>query len=154
MKTGILVTFLCWTLIRPGAAQSFAEKITKELSFEKKGPNNTLMVFNINGDVKVEGYSGDKILIDVEKKINGKTKERIENGKQEIQLGVLDRADTLLVYVKGICSEFGRSGKKNNWQSKWNGWGYNWGDCGHGRNDCKKETDYQMAFTLKRPPST
>ena len=73
MKTKILATIVGCALFLPGFGQTFSEKITKELSFEKKGNNNTVMIFNINGDVKVEGYGGDKILIEVEKKITGKT---------------------------------------------------------------------------------
>lgn len=145
---------LMWVMTLPGMAQTFSEKITKELSFEKKGANNTVMIFNINGHVKVEGYGGDKILIEVEKRINAKTDARLAKGKEEIQLGVLDRADTLLVYVKGICSEFGKLEKKEQWQSKWKGWGYNWSDCGRGRNkNCDKEYDYTMNFTIKVPSS-
>lgn len=155
MKTGILITiFFCGVV--QALAQTFTEKISKELSFEKKGANNTLMIFNINGDVKVEGYSGDKVVIEVTKKINGKTQARLDKGKEEIQLGVLDRADTLMVYVKGVCNEFGRvKSKRDNWQGKWNGWGYNWNDCrnGRGNGNCDKEYDYQMDFTIKVPAS-
>ena len=151
MKIKFLVTLL-WAMALHGVAQTFNEKITKEIAFEKKG-SNTIMIFNINGDVKVEGYSGDKVLIEVSKHINAKTEARLEKGKQEIQLGIVDRADTLLVYVQGICNEFGRiKRKKNNWQGKWNGWGYNWNDCRGG--DCNnKEYDYQMDFTIKVPSS-
>ena len=152
MKTKILVIVL-WAMTLPLMAQTFSEKITNEVSFEKKGTNNTLMILNINGDVKVEGYSGDKILIEVSKRINAKTDARLETGKQEIQLGILDRADTILVYVKGICNEFGKIRKrKNNWQGKWNGWGYNWNDCRGG--DCsEKGYDYEMNFAIKVPTS-
>ncbi len=133
-------------------AQTFSEKISKELSFEKRGANNTLMIFNINGEVKVEAYAGEKIIIEVQKKISGKTQARVDMGKEEIQLGVMDRADTVLLYVKGVCSEFGRVNRKNNWQTKYNGWGYNWNDCGKGRgNNCDKDYDYDMDFTIKVP---
>jgi DUF4097 and DUF4098 domain-containing protein YvlB len=152
MKTNFLTLLSCLLGISICSAQTFSEKITKELSFEKKGDNNTLMIFNINGDVKVEGYDGDKILIEVDKQINGKTQARTDKGKQEIQLGIMDRADTLLVYVQGVCNEFGKMNKKNgNWQSKWNNWGYNWNGC-RGR-DCDKEYDYEMNFTIKVPKS-
>ena len=154
MKTRILGIMILIAGSLPGYTQTSTETITRELSFEKKGTNNTLMIFNINGDVKVEGTTGDKILIEVVKKIHGKTEARLEKGKQEIQLGVVDRADTLLVYVQGVCSEFGRVKNKENWQSKWKGWGYNWNDCGRGRNNqCNKEYDYQMDFTIKVPSS-
>jgi DUF4097 and DUF4098 domain-containing protein YvlB len=132
------------------AAQSFTEKITKELTFEKKGTNNALMVMNINGDIKVEGYEGDKILVEVEKIVNGKTQARLEKGKAEIQLGVLDRADTILLYVQGVCNEFGKLNRKNH-NRRWNNWGYNW-NCWNGNGDCNnKEYDYELNFTIKVP---
>jgi DUF4097 and DUF4098 domain-containing protein YvlB len=134
-------------------AQTHSEKISRELTFEKKSPDNALMIFNINGDVKVTGYAGDKILVEVEKVIRGKTETRLQNGKEEIQLGVVDRADSLFLYVKGVCSEFGQLRKKENWQRKWNGWGYNWNDCGRG-NNCDKDYDYEMNFTIKVPMGT
>ena len=130
-------------------AQTFTETIRKELSFEKKSETNALMLFNVSGDVKVNGYDGDKIVIEVEKKIVGKTQERLEVGKKEIQLGVLDRADTLIVYTVGICNSFGKTTKQRNWRSKWNGYGYNWDDC-NGR-DCEKHYDYEMNFSVKVP---
>jgi hypothetical protein len=132
-------------------AQTFTETIKKELSFEKKSEANAFMLFNINGDVTITGYDGDKILIEAEKKIIAKTNTRSEKGKQEIQIGVLDRADTLLVFIEGICSSFGRHEKNKNGRSKWNGYGYNWEGC-NGR-DCEQEYDYEMNFTIKVPSS-
>ena len=130
-------------------AQTFTEAIKKELSFEKKSEANALMLFNISGDVKVIGYEGDKILIEVERKIIGKTQARLELGKKEIQLGILDRADTLIVYTEGVCNSFGKSTRKENWRAKWNGYGYNWDGC-KGR-DCDKEYDYEMNYSIKVP---
>ncbi len=68
-------------------AQRHSEKITKELTFEKKSEANALMISNINGDIKVEGYSGDKILVEVEKIIIGKTEARLEKGKARNSTG-------------------------------------------------------------------
>ena len=70
--------------ITPAWSQSFTDKITRELAFEKKSAANAVMIFNINGDVKVEGYSGDKILVEVTRKISGKTSDRMEKGKAVI----------------------------------------------------------------------
>ena len=144
---------LCVAL--PLHAQVSTEKISRELQFEKKGPGNTIMIFNINGHVKVEGYPGEKVLIEVEKKINAKTDERLALGKEEIQLGVMDRADTLLVYVKGLCSGFGKQiSRKENWQIKFGGWGYDWNNGRRHRDECEKKYDYTMNFTIKVPVGT
>ena len=110
------------------------------------------MIFNINGNIKVEGYSGDKILVEVEKKINAKTEGRLDLGKEEIDLGVMDRADTLLFYVKGLCSEFGKQvSRKDNWKRRYNGWGYDWNNGRRNREDCEKKYDWTMNFTIKIP---
>jgi hypothetical protein len=136
-------------------AQDFSEKITKELTFEKAGTNNTILLANINGNIKITGYEGDKILLEVNKKVTAKTPERLEKGKKEIQLGMIDRADTLIFYVEGGCNTFGKLNSRNNRRDdRQEGWGYNWNDCnGRGNNNCRTEYDYQMDFVLKVPAS-
>jgi hypothetical protein len=143
--------FLCCVLVSQTVwAQQFSEKITKEFTFEKKSADNAIMVANINGHVTVVGYEGDKILVEVTRTIRAKTDARLEKGKQEVQLGTLDRADTLIFYVEDGCNSFGKKikGKRNNNGSYHNGWGYNW-DCRD--NNCRAEYDYKMDFTLKVP---
>jgi DUF4097 and DUF4098 domain-containing protein YvlB len=131
-------------------AQSFTEKITRELRFEKKSNDNAFIVANINGDIKVVGYAGDKILLTVEKIINAKTQERLEKGKTEIQLGIIDRADTIIVYSDGPCNRFERrtNEKRNTGRNK-KAWGYNWNN-NNGRG-CQENYDYTLNFTLQVP---
>lgn len=130
-------------------AQQFNETIKKELQFEKRGANNALMIANINGHVNVEGYNGDKILVTVDKEILAKTNERLEKGKTEIQLGVIDLVDTLIVYVKIPCSDFARRNQRYHRNKKdGRGWNYNWSSWG---DDCKEEYRYLMNFTVKVP---
>jgi len=146
----LLIT-LCALIPGMLMAQSFSEKITKELQFEKKTSASTLMILNINGFVRVEGYNGDKVLVEANKQIYAKTDERLERGKQEIQVGVIDRADTIILYVQGVCDEFGKgTGRNRNNHKRYGGWGYNW------RNNCQgcdddKQFDWDMDFTIKVP---
>ena len=133
----------------PGVAQQYNETIKKELAFEKKSDKNALLVANINGGIQVKGYGGDKIIVEVDKEILAKTQARLEKGKAEIQLGIIDLADTLVLYVKGTCSDFGRGnaryhrGKRDRM-----GWNYNWSGRG---DDCREEYRYSMDFTIKVP---
>jgi DUF4097 and DUF4098 domain-containing protein YvlB len=125
-------------------AQSFTDKITRELKFEKVSVANTLILANINGSIKVQGYDGDQILIEAERTIKAKTDARLEQGKKEMQLQVIDRVDTLIVYVGGGCNHFGyHSNRKHN-----SGWSYQW-DCNNG--DCNPPYDYTFNFTVKVP---
>jgi hypothetical protein len=131
-------------------AQQYSEKINKELTFEKKTAATTLIVLNVNGFVRVEGYSGDKVQVDVNKQIYAKTDARLERGKAEIRLGVIDRADTIILYVEGACNEFGRQKNFGSRQHRYGGWGYNW------RNNCQgcdneKDYDWDMDFIIKVP---
>ena len=57
-------------------AQQFSEKITKELTFEKASSDNALIIANINGNVKVVGYEGSKIQVEVTRAIYAKTDAR------------------------------------------------------------------------------
>src|SRR5687768_11975649 len=100
-------------------AQQFSEKINKEFTFEKKSADNAIIVANINGNIKVTGYDGDKVILEVNRQIFGKTEARLQKGKDELQLGILDRADTLIFYVVQGCNQFGQkpSGDRNR-----NGW--------------------------------
>lgn len=133
-------------------AQQAKEKIIKELTFEKKSDKNALMIANINGSIRVEGYDGEKIIVEVNKEILAKTNERLEKGKQEIQLGIMDLADTLVLYVKGTCSQFGKGNQRYHRSERaGNGWGYNWSGWGK---DCKEEYRYQMNFIVKVPFNT
>lgn len=148
MKTIILVIA---TLLQSTAfTQSFTEKITKELSFEKKGIENALMIANINGSIKVTGYDGDKILIEVTRTIKAKTPDRLEKGKAQIKLGIIDRADTLILYTEGLCSHFGKTSNKNGDWTHRNGWGYDWNDRDE---DCKELCDYSFDYVVKVPMS-
>ncbi len=148
MKTIILI--IATLLQSTSFAQSFTEKITKELSFEKKGVENALMVANINGSIKVTGYDGDKILIELTRTIKAKTPDRLEKGKAQIKLGIIDRADTLILYTEGLCSQFGKTSKKNGDWTHRNGWGYDWNDRDE---DCKELCDYSFDYVVKVPMS-
>ncbi|MBI3218185.1 MAG: hypothetical protein HYZ44_01600 [Bacteroidetes bacterium] len=136
---------ICFVLIEMQVcAQASEETIKRTATFEKKSHQNALLIFNVNGSVKVEGYAGDQIIIEVQKKITGKSEARVAKGKSEIDLVLIDKADTLILYVKGIGERFGKENKKNGMQMA--GWGYNWQ--GH---DDDKEYDYNMNFVVKVP---
>jgi DUF4097 and DUF4098 domain-containing protein YvlB len=149
MKTKILWVVL---LLSHGAyAQTFSEKISKEIVFEKKSPDNALMIANMNGNVKVVGYQGDKILVEVTRSLTAKTDARMETAKQDVQLNIIDRADTIIIYVQDRCNNFGRktNASKNHGMYR-NGWGYQWDN---NQKDCHLEYDYKMDFTVKVPAS-
>ncbi len=132
--------------------QSHTEKLTREFSFEQVSQSNTMIIANINGSVSVTGYTGSKIVVEIEKTIKAKTEQRLEKGKRELTIGVIDRADTIILYLNGLCNTFGQ-GKKNNWNRKRNaGWGYDWNGCDDDENWRDNEGyDFKVNFTVKVP---
>ena len=130
-------------------AQTFTDKIVREIGFEKKDINNALLLANINGAIDVSGYDGEKIRIEVTRTIKAKTLKRLEQGKKEIQLGVIDRADTIILFVDGSCNAFEKNVENGEtWDSSL-GWGYNWPDCKGKR--CDPGYDYTLDFAVKVP---
>jgi DUF4097 and DUF4098 domain-containing protein YvlB len=144
MKSFITVVLLC--LCIHVSAQTQTEKISKEFTFEVKSSANALLIENINGSITVEGYSGSVIQVEVEKIITGKTDARLQKGMEKIQLGVIDRADSIILFVEGLCQKFGRDRNRHGTDS---GWGYLWNDC---KND-QEEFDYRLNFKVKVPAS-
>lgn len=146
-----IITGLLLLMATMACAQTFTEKITREFTFEKKGPENALIIANINGHVSVTGYAGDKVLVEVTRTIYGKTAERLEKGKTELQLGVKDLADTLIFYVDiaGTCNAFGRNPGHNRRRG---GWGYSW-NSGKQCEGCQTTYDYSLDFVVKVPES-
>lgn len=131
------------------AAQTHTEKINKEFTFEKKGPHNALMIANINGDIKVQAAPGEKIQVEITKTINAKTADRLARGKDEIQLGIVDLADTIIMYVDSPCNQFTRSTPRSRHSHMGTKWGYNWEDRGR---SCHEMYNYTLDFVVKIPP--
>lgn len=144
----IVTGCLCMLIYGVASAQSHTEKMSRAFSFDQVNLNNTLIIANINGSVSVTGYSGSMVMVEIEKTIKAKTDQRLEKGKRELTIGVIDRADTIILYLDGLCNTFGK-GRKTNWNRNRNGgWGYDWNGC----DDNESEGyDFKVNFTVKVP---
>lgn len=128
-------------------SQIFTEKITREFSFEKKSADNALLIANINGEILVAAYDGDQIQVEVTRTIKAKTPERLEEGKT-ITLGVIDLADTLILYTQGLCSKFGRKQNQKNRKSYTKDWSYEWNS---DSNECREKADHKLDYVVRVP---
>jgi hypothetical protein len=103
MKTTVLISLLGgWVLFCAPLftkAQEFSEHITKEFTVGKTGNNSVLSVYNIQGSIKVEGYSGDKVVIEVDKTISAKSQDMLETGKKEFRLAFEQKGDSITAYI-------------------------------------------------------
>ena len=118
--------------------QKFTETITKELTFSKTSKDNHLTLQNINGSIEVEGYHGSTIQLEIAKTITAKTQKRLDQGIQEIQVGVEDEGTEILVYMDSPCTEvklkLGDDGKYY-WQTQ--------------SNNCRWDTKYHFNLNYK-----
>jgi len=81
-------------------AQSSKEHISKEISLSSAPAQTVVEVYNLLGSVKVEGYTGSKVLLEIDKTVSAKNKADIERGEKEFELGIDTRQDTIVIYTK------------------------------------------------------
>jgi len=127
MGLGILYAF-------PKAnAEEFKEHQSKEFIATGDGSGSTLFIYNISGFIKVEGYSGNKVLLEMDKTITANDNKNLELGKKEFRLAFDQKSDTIMAYI----AEPYDSRPHRNWQY----------------NDDRREIEYNtnVDFTVKVP---
>ena len=60
------------------SAQEYKTHISKEFTYQK----GMVGIYNLFGSVKVEGYSGNKVLMEIDETISADDKETLEEGKK------------------------------------------------------------------------
>ena len=80
-------------------AQEFKEHISKQFTVNPKSAEAVLAVYNVYGSIKVEGYDGDKVILEIDKKVTAKSSEQLETGKEEFKFQMEQTGDSILVYV-------------------------------------------------------
>ncbi len=113
---------------------AFKEHISKQYSVQKAG-SSIVAIYNLEGSVKVEGYSGDKVLIEVDKTIFAKDNETLEQGKKEVKVIFEQIGDSIVAYL----------------QEPWDTRPHDWRDRDDWRNQQKIEYRCAMEFTIKVP---
>jgi hypothetical protein len=76
-------------------AQEYKEHINKQFNMQK----GAVAICNLNGSVKVEGYAGDKVIIDIDETIIADDQQTINDAKKEFKLGFDQQADSLMAYT-------------------------------------------------------
>lgn len=102
--TSLLLTLLILSLpsCRLWAqTQETKEQISKEFPITGDASKQVLALYNIFGSVAVQGYAGNKVLVEVTKTISAPDGAVLETGKKEVQLGFIQRNDSVIVYTAG-----------------------------------------------------
>ena len=78
----------------------FKEQISQEFTLTTDAGRNTFALYNIDGAVSVQGYAGNKVVIEVTKTIRADDAQKLEVGKKEAQLDFYQRNDSVVAYMK------------------------------------------------------
>ncbi len=106
--------FLC--LSNSLSAQKFSEDYKRSFKVNNQNPQSVLALYNLTGSVKVEGYQGNEVLIEVKKNISASTEDALAQGKAEVKLEMEQYGDSILVYLSGPYSTLPKSEKRDGWK--------------------------------------
>ncbi|MFC5410301.1 DUF4097 domain-containing protein [Larkinella bovis] len=113
--------------------QESKSHISKEFTLSKEAGGSTLAIYNIAGFIKVEGYSGSKVVLEIEQTLSAKSGDLLEQAKKEFQLAFDQNADSVIAYI----AEPHDSRPNRNWQDR--------------RTSRRIEYTYELEFTVKVP---
>jgi hypothetical protein len=80
-------------------AREFKEHLSKEFILAGDASHSTLFIYNISGFIKVEGYQGNKVLLEMDKTIGADDDKSLKEGKKEFRLAFDERTDTIMAYI-------------------------------------------------------
>lgn len=138
----MLCLCICW------CCQGQNERTTKKmLQFEQSSSENTLIVENLNGNITVEGYDGQKVELELVTRIDAKSKSLIEKGFSEVKLGLIEKEDLIILYMDNPCTSDKKTWSKDKLLS---GQSFNW------TNNCEWQPkyDFNLNFKLRVPRNT
>jgi len=79
--------------------REFREHLSREFILSGNPAGATLFIYNISGFIKVVGYSGDKVLMEMDKTISADDDKNLETGKKEFKMGYDQKSDTVMAYI-------------------------------------------------------
>jgi len=96
------------------------EVIKREFTLDKTG-HGFLFLANVSGDIQVEGYDGNKIVLELKKSINSASKKETLKGIDDIQLRTLQEGNAVFVYMESPYGSFDRKNVSYGYQNECNG---------------------------------
>jgi hypothetical protein len=100
MKTTMWISLLAgWGLCfaqTVAKAQEFKQHVSKEFTVS---PGGVVALYNVFGSIKVEGYSGDKVMLEIDETMTARDEQELERGKKEFKLGFDAKADSVVAYT-------------------------------------------------------
>jgi len=134
-QLGLFVALLSGMVMH---AQSSNETIKEELQFPTSSADNLLVVNNIEGFVKVEGYSGNTVQIEGNLRIIGNNQRQLDQAKSELSMKVAAKDDIIYVYLDSPDIDFNVNTGRYEHNQKWS----------------NKRYKYDLDITVKVPRNT
>ena len=114
MKTLIIISTFCFASI---AANGQERKQTINKEYDLAGPAKVLRISNVNGFIKVEGYTGSKVTMEINESLKAKTQSSLEDMITKLSIGTEEYGDTLEIFVDGMCNCDCERGRRYNWNN-------------------------------------
>lgn len=112
-----------------------SEHISKSFTPTGSASASVLVIYNINGFIRVEGIPGNDVGFEVDQKLTAKTSDKLETGKKEFKLAFEQHGDTIMAYM---AEPFDSRPNHNNLRTN---------------NDHHIDYDFNVDFTVKIPQS-
>ena len=77
------------------SAQEYKTHVSKEFSYQK----GMVGIYNLFGSVKVEGYSGNKVVMEIDETISADDQQTLEQGKKEFKLEFEQKPDSIMAFL-------------------------------------------------------
>ena len=75
------------------------EDIQKTLKFSKTAKEKYLELENVNGSIKVVGYKGDEVKLNVHRTIEARSKQKADEAKEKEKLEISEEDNLILIYI-------------------------------------------------------
>lgn len=99
---------------RTGNNLIYKQHINKQFTLQKPAAGSVFALYNVFGDVKVEGYNGNQVIIDIDETIMSNKAEDLEIAKRDFKAGFDQKADSIIVYTAAPYDTRPHNNKNNN----------------------------------------
>lgn len=93
-----LLVLTAGVFLTAAQAQEHSENITREIELANQ-EGNELLIKNINGSVRIEGYEGNTIQLEATRTVRAKSEKHLQEGMADLSLGVQQDDNTVVIYV-------------------------------------------------------
>ncbi|MBW4888679.1 hypothetical protein KXQ82_03095 [Mucilaginibacter sp. HMF5004] len=80
-------------------AQEFKTHISKQFTLQQTASASVLAIYNVFGSIRVEGYNGNEVIIEIDETIKSDNEGDLAAGKRDFKMGFSQSKDSVIAYV-------------------------------------------------------